>query len=102
MHRQTKYTSISPSIKQAVYFRDNGRCILCGRPGDPWCHVISRSQGGLGIEQNVVTLCHDCHREYDQGLERQALYVRIVAYLKGFYPGWSRQDMIYKKGMEQS
>ena len=100
MHRQTKYTNISPAVKRAVYLRDNGGCILCGRPGDTWCHVISRSQGGLGIEQNVVTLCLDCHRAYDQGLERQALYVRIVAYLKGFYPGWNRQDMIYKKGME--
>lgn len=100
MHRQTKYTNISPAVKRAVYLRDNGRCILCGRPGDPWCHVISRAQGGLGIEQNIVTLCPDCHRAYDQGPERSALYIRIVAYIKGFYPEWSKGNMIYRKGME--
>ena len=73
--------------------------VLCGRPGDPWCHVVPRSQGGLGIEQNTVTLCPECHREYDQGPNRKSLYVRIVAYLKGFYPEWNQEDMIYRKGM---
>lgn len=100
MRRQTKYTNISSAVKKAVYIRDNGRCVLCGRPGDPWCHAVPRSQGGLGREENVVTLCPDCHMAYDQGPDRKALYVQIVAYLKGFYPGWNREDMIYKKGME--
>ena len=101
MRRQTKYTSISASVKKTVYLRDNGRCVLCGRPGDPWCHVVSRGHGGLGKEENVVTLCPKCHREYDQGPNRKAFYVRIVAYLKGFYPDWNREDMIYKKGVDR-
>lgn len=100
MHRQTKYTNISPAVKRAVYIRDNGRCVLCDRPGDPVAHLISRGQGGLGREENVVTLCPACHRAYDQGPERKALYARLVAYMKGFYPDWDREDMIYKKGME--
>ena len=100
MHRQTKYTNISPAVKRAVYLRDNGRCVLCGNPGDPWCHIVPRSKGGLGREENVVTLCERCHRCYDQGLDRRALYACLVAYIKGFYPGWNREDMIYKKGME--
>lgn len=100
MRRQTKYTNITPAVKRAVYIRDNGRCVLCGRPGDPWCHVVPRSQGGLGREENIVTLCPDCHRSYDQGTNRNALYARLVAYMKGFYPDWNREDMIYKKGME--
>lgn len=99
MRRQTKYTNISAAVKKAVYIRDNGRCVLCGKPGDPWCHVIPRSKGGLGREENVVTLCLDCHRCYDQGTERKALYAILVAYLKGFYPDWNREDMIYRKGM---
>lgn len=100
MRRQTKFTNISPAVKQAVYIRDNGRCVLCGRPGDPWCHIVPRSQGGLGKEENVATLCADCHMAYDQGPHRKALYARMVAYMKGFYPDWNREDMIYKKGME--
>lgn len=100
MRRQTKYTSISAAVKKAVYLRDHGHCVLCGRPGDPWCHVVSRGNGGLGREENVVTLCPDCHREYDHGPNRKEIYVRLVAYMKGFYPDWSREDMIYRKGME--
>lgn len=57
MHKMTKATSIPKSVKEAVYERDDGRCILCGRNnGDPVAHVIRRSQGGRGIEQNIVTL----------------------------------------------
>lgn len=100
MRKQTKFTNISPAVKRAVYLRDNGRCVLCGRPGDPFAHLISRSHGGLGREENIVTLCPDCHREYDQGTNRKEIYVRLVSYMKGFYPDWSREDMIYKKGME--
>ena len=58
MHKMTKATSIPKSVKEAVYERDGGRCILCGRNnGEPVAHVIRRSQGGKGIEQNIVTLC---------------------------------------------
>ena len=28
MHRQTKYTNISPAVKRAVYLRDNGGCAM--------------------------------------------------------------------------
>ena len=31
MHKMTKATSIPKSVKEAVYERDGGRCILCGR-----------------------------------------------------------------------
>lgn len=101
MHRETKATSIPTSVKWAVFCRDNCRCVLCGSFfGEPVAHVVRRSKGGMGIEQNVVTLCPDCHRSYDQGQNRKALYARLVAYMKGFYPDWNREDMIYKKGME--
>lgn len=99
MRRQTKFTNISPAVKRAVYIRDNGRCVLCGKRGDPCCHLVPRSQLGLGREENIVTLCQECHRSYDQGADRMALYARLVAYMKEFYPDWNREDMIYKKGM---
>ena len=108
MHRETKATSIPPSVKRAVAMRDGGKCVLCGSYfGEPVAHVVRRSQGGRGIEENIVTLCRDCHRAYDQGenLERlgrgttrESIYCYLVAYLMGFYPGWNREDMIYHKG----
>lgn len=97
MHRTTKATAISQSVKEAVTLRDKGRCIFCGRPGNPVAHVVRRSQLGRGIEQNIVTACDACHRQLDEGRTREAMYVRAVAYLKGFYPDWNREDMIYKK-----
>lgn len=107
MHKETKATSIPASVKRAVAMRDGGKCVLCGSPyGDPVAHVIRRSQGGRGIEENIVTLCPACHRAYDEGANlekfgrgttRESLYCYLVAYLKGFYPDWSREDMKYKK-----
>ena len=56
MRAETKATSIPPEVKKAVYIRDNGFCVLCGSPyGDPVAHVVRRSQGGKGIERNIVT-----------------------------------------------
>lgn len=98
MHRMTKATAISPAVKAAVMARDGGCCIFCHCPGDPVSHVVRRSQGGMGIEQNIVTACPRCHREQDEGKNREAMYCRAVSYLKGFYPDWNRKDMIYKKG----
>lgn len=108
MREETKATSISPAVKKAVYIRDRGRCVLCGSPyGDPVAHVVRRSQGGKGIERNIVTLCPACHRAYDEGADlrrygagttRESLYCHLVAHLKGFYPDWNREDMIYHKG----
>jgi hypothetical protein len=55
----------------------------------------------MGIEQNIVTLCPSCHRAFDEGPQRTALYACIVGYLKAEYPGWKRENMIYRKNMEE-
>ena len=98
MHKQTKATSIPAATKQAVLERDGGRCVLCGRPGNPWCHYISRAQGGLGIERNIVTLCDKCHNNFDQTAKRKHMQAYIRRYLKMKYPDWEETKLIYKKG----
>lgn len=99
MHKMTKATSIPQRVKSAVYARDGGLCVLCKRDGLPNAHVVRRSQGGRGIEKNIVCLCPTCHRRFDEGKknEREICYVQIVSHLKGFYPDWNRDDMIYRK-----
>ena len=98
MRKQTKATNIPPKVKAAVYDRDKGRCIICGQPGDPVAHYISRAQGGLGIEQNIVTLCWMCHQTYDQSHRRDEYRRYIKMYLQGKYPYWNENKLTYRKG----
>jgi 5-methylcytosine-specific restriction endonuclease McrA len=99
MHKRTKKTAISMKVKLTVWERDNHCCILCGRRGDPVCHYIPRSQGGLGIETNIVTLCPECHQEMDNGKNGEIRRRIVEAYLREHYPEWTREAQIYKKGM---
>lgn len=95
---RTKALAISPKVKKTVYERDGGRCILCGSTrGLPEAHYIPRSAGGLGIEENIVTLCRFCHHKLDQTTERAELLERVKAHLNLWYPSFSDADRIYKK-----
>lgn len=98
--RRSKATDISQKVKNKVWERDNHCCILCGSPyAMPNAHYISRANGGLGIEQNIVTLCHDCHSKFDNGDKdtRTALGYKIESYLISCYKYWNVQDLYYKK-----
>lgn len=94
--RRTKALEIPPKVKQKVLERD-GWCVWCGKPGEPNAHFIARSQGGLGIEENILTLCFDCHRRYDQSAERKKMREYFKEYLKSKYPEWDEENLIYKK-----
>lgn len=98
MNRRTKALDIPPHVKKVVYARDNGLCILCGAPGAPNAHYISRGQSGLGIEQNVVTLCQRCHTAYDQSSQREILKTTIADYLRSKYVDWDNVRLTYQKG----
>lgn len=96
MHKRTKKTMIPMSVKYAVLERDCGLCVICGKQGDPSAHYISRAHGGLGIEQNIITLCRDCHRDYDGA--KRTVYKRLLkAYLESQYPEFPDEKRIYRK-----
>ena len=99
MHRQTKATGIPQHVKEAVFERDGGRCVRCGRVRGafPNAHFIARSQGGLGIEENILTLCWPCHYEYDNSANRAEIREQLRQYLISKYPGWDETKLIYKK-----
>lgn len=91
--KRAKALAISPEVKEKVWWRDSRRCIICGRYGDfvfPDAHFIPRSKGGLGIEQNIVTLCRECHDQFDHGdrITREYLKAKIRDYLQCCYPDW--------------
>lgn len=99
MHKRTKALSISKRVKDAVWERDGGCCVLCGNPrAQPNAHYISRAQGGLGIERNIVTLCLNCHRRYDQTADRAEIRLDLREYLESKYPDWDESQLIYQKG----
>lgn len=100
MRKRTKGLRITPSVKDAVFARDGRRCVLCySWMGSPCAHYISRAQGGLGIEENIVTLCPECHRAYDQSTDRAEIREELRRYLKSKYKDWDESKLVYKKGM---
>lgn len=98
MSKRSKVCDIPPLVKQIVYERDEHRCIVCGsNQGQPNAHYIARSHGGLGIEQNIITMCRQCHDNYDHTIQREEIGNIIQAYLKSKYDDWNEQDLIYNK-----
>lgn len=111
MHTRTKAIGITIRVKEEVADRDSfdGHpcCILCGLPAPTNnrlafsnAHYINRAQGGLGVEENVLTLCPDCHYRYDQTTDREMLQPFFGRYLKEHYPGWDESKIVYKKQEE--
>lgn len=113
MHKETKATAIPERVKDTVRKRDGGNCIICGRSGGPHCHVIRRSAGGMGVEENIVTLCDRCHYTFDEGLyikdlkplgfhSREEVKAFIYEYMEALYPGWTPEKVTYRKWGNQN
>lgn len=101
MSNRSKACDIPMKVKKIVWERDNHCCIICGSPyAMPNAHYIARSHGGLGIEQNVVTLCLNCHHNFDNGKDKdlkEAIRAKIKAHLGSKYDNWDNYTLTYKK-----
>ena len=96
--KRTKALDITQKTKKIVWARDNECCVVCGSPNAmPNAHYLPRSKGGLGIEQNIVTLCINCHRTYDQSTKHNEYKEFIKNYLQSKYEDWNEEDLVYKK-----
>lgn len=97
--KRTKACDISSKIRKQVIERDESRCIWCGRYvyHPQLCHYISRGAGGLGIPENLVCGCPDCHREADQGVHTIKYRKRMEEYLRSQYEDWDSKELRYKK-----
>lgn len=98
MHKETKFTKITGDVKNEVWQRDKQKCIICGQ----WLpvnfansHVIKRSQGGMGIKENIVCHCLDCHAKYDAG--DKLVKEKTLEYIKTIYENWNPERVVYKK-----
>ena len=56
--------------REAILHRDGYTCQCCGKKN---CrlevhHIIFRSNGGTDDEENLITLCEDCHKKVHDGI----------------------------------
>lgn len=99
-NKMSKACDISRAVRQAVEERDGGLCVVCERRGIPNAHYICRAHGGKGVEENIVTLCLECHYAYDQTAERPLYREIIRSYLQDQYFDWDESKLVYKKHEE--
>lgn len=108
LRKDTKARDFDGKTKLAVMRRDmyDGWpcCVNCGAAAPSnespvWsnAHFISRAQGGLGIEENGLTLCPVCHHMYDQTTNRPRLREYFRGYLMDHYPGWDELKLYNRK-----
>lgn len=110
MNRRTRALQFDAKTRRKILDRDNG-CIFCQigfymhAVSDfqykqlEIMHIVNRSQGGLGIEQNGVTGCKYHHQLLDNGAKglRPDMLAYIEKYMSRMYPGWNPKELIYKK-----
>jgi len=97
-HALTKACEIPFSVKKIVFERDGGRCLFCGSRGLPEAHFIPRSRHGLGIPENIGTVCRECHDMFDKNASlRDEMEKDFRDHLEQFYPGFPDEDRIFKK-----
>ena len=96
--KRAKACDIPQAVKDKVLERDGGICVFClSGNASPNAHYISRAHNGLGIEQNILTLCQTCHDRYDKTTDRMQMREFFKKYLQSKYEGWNEEYLYYKK-----
>ena len=96
--KRSKACDISPAVRNEVLHRDDCKCIICGEKYNlQIAHYISRARLGLGIPQNLATMCVSCHFQYDNGKFHNEIKEAFKDYLKEHYEDWNEETLIYKK-----
>ena len=64
-------------LQRQVLQRDGWRCQLCGSMQNLQVHHLKfRSQSGGDEEQNLITLCAECHRQMHSHLNAPSFRLR--------------------------
>ena len=112
MSKRSRACDISDKVRKEVHARDGG-CIFCRLgymlpPEDEFTttrnmlqimHFIPRSQGGLGIPENLALGCVWHHNMLDNGnlgLHDDMMTI-FEAYLRARHDGWNKEKLRYSK-----
>lgn len=99
--RRSKATDIKKKVRNKVLERDNSRCVICGDTNMlELAHVfVSRSAGGLGVEENLATLCKKHHMTLDSGKKQEQRNIRLAveSYMRSKYGDIDIKSLKYKK-----
>lgn len=89
----------SPKLRMKILKRDEYRCRVCGRrPADHVDielhvhHIRPFGKGGMTVEENLITLCHTCHKGLNPH-EEWSLF--------GMRGGTSNEAVTYQEGVRQ-
>lgn len=98
MSKRSKACDITPKVRQEVLRRDDRRCIVCGSIHNlQIAHYVSRARGGLGIPQNLVTMCVQHHFDMDNGKYHKQLQKFVREHLNECYKDWDEKELYYDK-----
>lgn len=101
MSKRRKATDISQRVRKEINERDRLTCVSCGRNYNlQIAHIyLPRSRGGLGVKENLATLCIECHLKYDNGRfeDQQQIKTRVHAYMESIYGQPNLEQLKYKK-----
>jgi HNH endonuclease len=80
--REVTAKAPSPAQRMRIMKRDNYRCRVCGESPSDNEHVVLHvhhvrpfSRGGLTDDDNLITLCHTCHRGLDPHWDETLFYL---------------------------
>lgn len=111
--RRSKACNFTKGVAARIVCRDEDKCIFCAAGRWPLppkdfgkvlrdiAHVVNKSQGGLGVEQNGVTSCRSHHHMLDNGNggDREEMLEFAKDYLRERYPDWDESKLVYRKGL---
>lgn len=96
--KRTLATEINAKTRKVVIERDKC-CVICGSYQMlSIAHYIPRSKGGLGVKENLVVACMECHMKMDQSIDRKKLLQIVKERLRSYYEDFDESSLIYKKG----
>lgn len=110
MSKYNAKLQFSDKVKREIYDRDNGRCAFCSTPFNLESvphHIYFKSQMGLGIAQNGITVCRTCHDKCHgkvNGVNQHAMRSMALSYLTQFYneEELTRDKLTYSKWSDMS